>query len=109
VQANSIALPGPAADPLQAIARLRVPVLLIHGSADAMIPIGHGERLHAAAPAPKGFIRVEGGQHIDALRRPAVREALLQRMREQMHAGLAANGGTAHAAPAAAAAAPDRR
>jgi hypothetical protein len=108
VQANSIALPGPAADPLQAITRLRVPVLLIHGSADAMIPIGHGERLHAAAPAPKGFIRVEGGQHIDALRRPAVREVLLQRMREQMQAGLAPNtrtAGTARTAPAAAAAA----
>ncbi|HEX6363245.1 MAG TPA: alpha/beta fold hydrolase, partial [Albitalea sp.] len=42
-------LPREARDPAQAIARVRMPVLLLHGDSDRVVPIEHSERLHAAA------------------------------------------------------------
>jgi uncharacterized protein len=71
------ALPGDARDPVQAIARLRMPLLLLHGERDQVIPIEHSERLHAAARSRKDFIRIPGGQHLDALMRDDVRSRLL--------------------------------
>lgn len=70
-------LPGQNRDPLQAMARLRAPSLLIHGERDRIISIRHSELLHEAAPQPKQFIRIPNGQHIDALTRPAMRERVL--------------------------------
>jgi fermentation-respiration switch protein FrsA (DUF1100 family) len=75
-------LPGAAADPVTAVPALPVPLLLIHGTADTVIPFHHGEALHAAARTPKGFIRIDGGRHVDGLRRVEVRRAVLQRMNE---------------------------
>jgi fermentation-respiration switch protein FrsA (DUF1100 family) len=46
-----------------------VPVLIIHGDADRVVPFHHGERLYAAAGPPKWFWRVEGGGHIEAFGR----------------------------------------
>jgi fermentation-respiration switch protein FrsA (DUF1100 family) len=52
-------------DSLGAIGRLRMPVLVIHGDRDRVVPFEHGERLFAAAPAPKRFLRVPGAGHDD--------------------------------------------
>ena len=40
-----------------------VPILIIHGTADRVVPYSLGEKLLAAAPAPKKFLRVEGAGH----------------------------------------------
>lgn len=52
----------PAADHL---ARVRVPTLVMHGDRDGIIPFPLGERLHAAAPGPKRFFVIAGGDHND--------------------------------------------
>jgi uncharacterized protein len=45
------------------IARVTVPLLIMHGSRDAVIPIALGERMFALAHEPKQFVRFEGGSH----------------------------------------------
>jgi abhydrolase domain-containing protein 17 len=50
---------------LEKISRLRCPVLVMHGSADAVIPFPHGEKLYAAAPEPKLKLWIEGAGHND--------------------------------------------
>jgi uncharacterized protein len=45
------------------IGRLRVPVMILHGTADHNIPIAEARRLYAAAHEPKAMIEVEGAQH----------------------------------------------
>lgn len=77
-------LPGEADDPLTAMAALAVPVLLLHGSDDTLIPPAHSERLYAAAPGPKELLRIPGGGHLDALMRPDVRERVLQALHRTM-------------------------
>jgi len=50
---------------LDKIGRVACPVLVMHGEADAIVPIWHGRRLYEAAPAPKRFLWVEGAGHND--------------------------------------------
>lgn len=50
---------------LARIGSVRMPVLIIHGRDDQTIPIDHGRRLFAAAPARRTFLEVAGG-HDDA-------------------------------------------
>jgi uncharacterized protein len=53
-------------DPLrsdQRIARVRVPLLVMHGTDDYAIPIRFGERLFALAHEPKRFVKFPGGGH----------------------------------------------
>jgi alpha-beta hydrolase superfamily lysophospholipase len=50
-------------DAAERIARLRVPLLVVHGSRDTLIPAELGRRLYERAPAPKRFELVEGGTH----------------------------------------------
>jgi fermentation-respiration switch protein FrsA (DUF1100 family) len=45
------------------IGRVRCPVLITHGTADAIVPLHQGERLFAAAAEPKRFVRMEGHGH----------------------------------------------
>ena len=54
-----------------------VPVVVIHGTKDAVVPFSHGERLYRLAGQPKGFWKVEGGGHASALLLPDVRVRLL--------------------------------
>jgi uncharacterized protein len=46
------------------IARVRVPVLIMHGARDDAIPIAFGERLYQLVPGPKKFVRFADGGHI---------------------------------------------
>ncbi|MBK6982110.1 MAG: alpha/beta fold hydrolase [Betaproteobacteria bacterium] len=50
-------------DTLSKLSKLRLPLLIVHGTRDAIVPYEMGERLYAAAPGPKRFIKVEGGSH----------------------------------------------
>lgn len=55
------------ADPFRsdlAIPAARLPLLIVHGDADGIVPFASGERLYALAAEPKSFIRVAGGPHL---------------------------------------------
>lgn len=43
-----------------------IPLLLLHGTADTIIPFHHATRLYEAAREPKRLIVIEGGRHIQA-------------------------------------------
>lgn len=47
------------------IARIRVPLLVMHGALDPAIPVAFGERLFALANEPKRFVRLARGGHND--------------------------------------------
>ena len=49
----------------QRIARVRVPLLVMHGARDPTIPIALGERLFALAHEPKQFVRFPEGGDVD--------------------------------------------
>jgi len=50
-------------DSLAKIPKLQMPVLLIHGTADSIIPFAMGQALWAAAPEPKRLLLIPGGEH----------------------------------------------
>lgn len=50
---------------IEAVDRIRAPLLFLHSSEDVIIPFAEGRRLFDAAPSPKTFVEVRGG-HIDA-------------------------------------------
>ena len=47
------------------VARIKVPLLVMHGALDATIPVAFGERLFALANEPKRFVRLARGSHND--------------------------------------------
>ncbi|CAN2535189.1 putative+protein [Methylocapsa aurea] len=47
-----------------AIRNVHMPVLIVHGDQDGVVPIALGRRLFELANEPKSFIRVPGGQHL---------------------------------------------
>jgi uncharacterized protein len=47
------------------IAQVRAPVLILHGTDDAVVPLAFGERLFALANEPKRLVRFAGGGHVD--------------------------------------------
>jgi fermentation-respiration switch protein FrsA (DUF1100 family) len=47
------------------ISSVTVPVLIVHGDRDGVIPIASGEQLYALAKDPKRFLRVAGAGHED--------------------------------------------
>jgi len=46
-----------------------VPLLIVHGTHDEVVPFAQGQRLHGAAVKPKTFFKVEQGRHGNALAR----------------------------------------
>jgi fermentation-respiration switch protein FrsA (DUF1100 family) len=48
-----------------AIGKVTVPVLVLHGERDRIVPIALGERLYALINAPKRFVRFPGAGHND--------------------------------------------
>jgi fermentation-respiration switch protein FrsA (DUF1100 family) len=75
------ALPPREADPVAALPAIRVPILILHGTADEVIPFAHGEQLAAAAPAGTEFIRIEGARHLESLMRADAQQRVLAAMR----------------------------
>ncbi len=45
------------------IAQVKCPVLVVHGTNDATIPVAQGRMLYAAANEPKRLLLIEGGSH----------------------------------------------
>ena len=52
-------------DSVSRMAGISVPVLVVHGDRDDLIPFAEGEALFAAAREPKQFYRVRGAGHND--------------------------------------------
>jgi pimeloyl-ACP methyl ester carboxylesterase len=50
-------------DNLANLKSIRVPVLIAHSRDDEIVPFSHGERLYAAAHAPKQFLEMRGGHN----------------------------------------------
>ena len=47
------------------IGKVSVPVLILHGGRDEVVPIAYGERLYALVTAPKKLVRFAAGHHSD--------------------------------------------
>ena len=47
------------------IREVTAPVLILHGTADRVVPLAFGERLFALANEPKQLVRIPGGGHVD--------------------------------------------
>jgi fermentation-respiration switch protein FrsA (DUF1100 family) len=47
---------------------VRMPVLIVHGDADTVIPFEHGQRLYTLANSPKHFVRMPGSDHATLVR-----------------------------------------
>ena len=52
-------------DNLEKIAKIKVPLLVLHGDRDEVIPYEHGRRVFNAAPEPKYFYTISGASHND--------------------------------------------
>ncbi|MBD3307502.1 alpha/beta fold hydrolase [candidate division KSB3 bacterium] len=52
-------------DSLSKIGQVDVPLLVIHGSRDTIVPVEHGRRLFAAANQPKWWYEIAGADHND--------------------------------------------
>ena len=50
-------------DVLSRVPRLRLPLLVIHGDEDSIVPIAMGRRVFEAAPEPKTWLLVPGADH----------------------------------------------
>jgi hypothetical protein len=55
-----------------------VPLVLIHGTADEIVPAHHSQRLYERAQEPKELWQVPGAGHIQAMRDAKVRERLTE-------------------------------
>ncbi|HGG59241.1 MAG TPA: alpha/beta hydrolase [Gammaproteobacteria bacterium] len=63
---------------LDDIGKIRgIPLLVIHGKDDQIVPSSHAQRLYARANEPKPLILQEGAKHIQSLAWPAVRQRML--------------------------------
>lgn len=49
------------------VAGIGAPLFVLHGDADAIVPVAHGRRMFAAAAEPKEMMEVPGGSHGMAL------------------------------------------
>src|SRR5581483_4276355 len=50
-------------DSIDKVARLRLPTLFIHGTADEVVPFAMGEALYRRAGGRKRFVAIDGGRH----------------------------------------------
>lgn len=50
------------------IANVHMPVLIVHGDRDRVVPLAQGERLFALANEPKQFVRMPGSDHATLVR-----------------------------------------
>jgi len=53
-------------DSLSRMSRLKIPLLIIHGTWDKLVPYQMGQQLFDAAPQPKTLKLIEGGEHQNA-------------------------------------------
>ena len=60
-------VPGDRFPSIGRIPHVRMPVLIIHGDRDRIIPFRHGKKLYEKAPEPKAFFHVPGAGHNDLI------------------------------------------
>jgi fermentation-respiration switch protein FrsA (DUF1100 family) len=71
--------------PLAAMAKISpLPVLILHGDRDRIVPVHHGRRLYEAAREPKQLWIVAGAGHIQAMQEPVQRDRLVAYLREML-------------------------
>lgn len=58
------ALPAADKDPIAALASVRIPLIFVHGTRDALIAHDHSVNLHAAASSTKQLWTVHDGEHV---------------------------------------------
>jgi len=65
-------------DSIGKMAKVRVPVLIVHGEADRIVPARFSQALYRAAPGPKKLLLIDGGTHNNSMRTGAAqyRQAL---------------------------------
>lgn len=69
-------------DSLDRIGRISAPILVVHGTKDAAVPLLWGRQLFDAATAPKRFVEIQDGGHADLAQRgliPALQDFLRDR------------------------------
>jgi uncharacterized protein len=76
------ALAGDRFDSVSRVGTLRVPFFAAHGDRDEVVPYELGERLFAAAPSPKRFLRIPGARHNDVFEHGMLVEELARFLRE---------------------------
>ena len=64
--------------PSEAVARISpIPLLMIHGDRDPIVPVDHGKRLFELAREPKQLWIVPGGGHIQAFQHQSYRDRFI--------------------------------
>jgi fermentation-respiration switch protein FrsA (DUF1100 family) len=72
-------------NPAAAVAEISpVPLLLIHGTADHVVPYRHGERLVAQAREPKCLLTMPGAGHTAAADVPEIRRQIVEFMKKAL-------------------------
>ncbi len=61
---------------LEKAPRIKVPVLILHGTDDSLIPVEHGQKLYSAITSQKTLILIPGGHHNDLSEFPEKAAAL---------------------------------
>jgi pimeloyl-ACP methyl ester carboxylesterase len=62
--------------PREAATRIRVPVLLVHGTRDTVTSFHHSQDIFNALGDKKRFLKIDGAGHNDVLDRPVVWDAI---------------------------------
>ena len=71
--------------PLPTMAKISpLPLLVLHGDQDAVVPVQEGKRLYDAALEPKQLWIVPGAGHIQTMGSPAMRDRLVAYLREAL-------------------------
>jgi fermentation-respiration switch protein FrsA (DUF1100 family) len=78
----ALSLPGTDEDPESVVAKIDVPLLLIHGTDDQEVPYQRAAELLGRAREPRRILLIEHGMHLDGTLRPSVRRAILLALRE---------------------------
>lgn len=74
--------------PLRAVGQISpIPLLILHGDKDPIVPLHHGQLLYEAAHEPKALWVVPGGGHTEGMRDDALRDRLAAYIRNAVGAG----------------------
>ena len=74
--------------PLPTMAKISpLPLLVLHGDQDAVVPVQNGKELYEAALEPKQLWIVAGARHIGTMRNPAERDRLIAYLLEVFDTG----------------------
>jgi pimeloyl-ACP methyl ester carboxylesterase len=74
-------------DAERTLAAIRVPVMIVHGESDEVVPVSHAERLNAIAPAGlRTLLRVPDARHSSVLGDDAVGARVAEFLRSSLGA-----------------------